>query len=148
MESPTAQWSVEFSEFIDATLESAIEKVFGGENTALYGLGETASGERNPLQFAGDSDDSMRSAASAEIKRVGYSRFALVGAGTVEYEDEEEEAVLILYAQGPGDATVRQFVCGVELQPDEDSEDEDSVSIAISDWHEMDTLQESWIVSN
>lgn len=145
MEEITAPaWSPAFGELVEEVLDIALQHIVNETMTSLVGLGVDAAGNRLELAYEAEDDEKMVAAAKADIVGRGLTQFALVGAGTVVFEDGEEEAVLILYGQNAGDKEVGRYICAVEAVGDENSAEEE-IGFAVSEWQEVDGLGEAWL---
>ncbi len=136
------EWSEELADLVELSLQWVIGKMVEEEDASLAGLGRLNGEEKVTFSLNAEGDDEMFAVAKDEVSKSGVTHFALIGEGALVVEGEELN-VFVLYTQGPGDAHVSRYLCAFSFEDDEEGES----CISLSDWEEIDPLEESWLAS-
>lgn len=143
MEQEEALWSASIDELVDDALELVIQQIFDESLDSLAGFGRNATGKVS-LSIVASTEEEMErfdALAKAQVQAQGCTEFAVIGTGILDV-DGEEQSVLILYLQSADYPVVQRYICAIELQQDEDSGDP---AVALSEWQDVDPLEESWL---
>ncbi len=133
-------WDATSEELIELSLQWVIGQMAEGNMASLAGVGQLPDGDRVTFTLNADDDEAMLQMGREEVAKSAVTHFALLGVAALMAEGEEL-SVFVLYLQAPGDPKVTRYLAAFDFVDEEDGE----TSLTLSEWEEIDGLEESWL---